>query len=43
MACVFHPGENRIGKRQIPGIRLHEINENAGVESDPALAQEESS
>ena len=41
MTWLFYPGENRIGKRQIPGIRFHVVNEDAGVKSDPALALEE--
>jgi hypothetical protein len=41
MARLFHPRENRVGKRQILRIRFHVINEDAGIKSDPALALEE--
>jgi hypothetical protein len=41
MARLLYPREDRIGERQIPLIRFHVINEDAGVQSDPALAAEE--
>ena len=41
MASFFKPRKDRISKRQIPRIRFQLVNEDAGVESDPAVPPQE--
>ncbi len=37
----FHPRKDSIcERREVPGIRFYLVNENAGVESDPAVTPE---
>jgi hypothetical protein len=40
MAFPFHPRKDSICEREVPGIRFYLVNENAGVESDPAVTPE---
>jgi hypothetical protein len=40
MAFPFHPRKDRICEREVSGIRFHLVNEDAGVESDPAVTPE---
>jgi len=43
MARTLHPGKNGICERQIPGVSFQLINEDAGVERDPAVTPQEKS
>jgi hypothetical protein len=40
MAFPFHPRKDGICEGKVPGIRFHLVNEDAGVESDPAVTPE---
>jgi hypothetical protein len=41
MARTLHPRKNGISERQIPDICLELVNEDAGIERDPAVTPQE--